>query len=179
MTRRMTTSSTGQEYRDRFLIDVSSRFWLRASRGASHSCAWRVGRRAPWPAHAAAVGVAWRICADIAGARVEHLENAHQPSLHLGEPFLRVAPEQLFDGRGLGFFEYRRRRFVDAPAHAGKRQPVGEHQLLDVQHALDVGAAIDARTAGRFRRRRDRGIPTPTIAGRRAARWRSRTLPMP
>ena len=64
---------------------------------------------------------------------------------------------------------------LQLPPRAGERQPFDEQQVLDPQHALDVGAPIDARTALRSSRRRDRETPPPTSAARTAAPARSRT----
>ena len=74
-----------------------------------------------------------------------------RPRFTARQPFLRVAAEKFLDGSRGRVFERRRRFLFDAPAHARKREPVAEHQLLDAEHSLDIDPPVDSRPAGRFR----------------------------
>ena len=53
-------------------------------------------------------------------------------------------------GADVASSSHRRRLFLDSPANTGKRQSVGEHEVLDPKDFLDVRAAVDSRTAGRL-----------------------------
>ena len=70
-------------------------------------------------------------------------------ALDLHQPFADVAAEQrvellgnLADGHLLR---------LELPPRAGERQPVDKQQVFEPEHPLQIGAAIHARAASRFR----------------------------
>ena len=121
---------------------ASSQFAGQASPGAIRFCASRASWRAPQSA-ARRSGPRQDARSASRGSR------SVRASLPQSRSFA-LRPSSSLIGAAVGFFEHRRRLIVDAPPYAGQREAVGEDQLLDAQHALDVGAPVDARPASRL-----------------------------
>ena len=93
---------------------------------------------------------------------VEHLENRPQPLLDLPETLAELLSEQLLDERR-GALRLASLVFQTPPG-AGQRQPLGEQQMLDLQHLLEIRPAVDALSPRRTPAYPAQEIPFPTTA---------------